>query len=581
MTQENKKINMAAFMKALEEKCEELSKRQLIDVLLEMAADTPVPERADFLDRFNSAASDDDGEPEEDEEEEPEVSELEAILGQIEALKEEIDERIEAIENGEFYDDDDGYDQYDEDPEWIDEEQTEELDNLFLVAEEYFLSENLEDAKQVYKALFELSDGIEDYHLSSSIDLKEARASYVRAVYETTPPEDRIEAVAECMVLGKGLNPYARTSDLARYPMIRDVVETLPDDLKDKDQFLAQWIGYLSDKPDERSALLRLEALRLLKGMDGVAEAVREYGASQPRGYLFWIETLKAEEDWTAMARACKEAIETLPANQFRETAAQYLVEACEKTEDDPGILAARREKFIASATQTNMLDFLTEATRQDVRDAELADLLATQAQGGVFERDQILHTKALLMAGSVQEALKIRKTLEPVEWSGSPAGLLFSSLLRILTDHAKEAVAVGEMFRMYAGSLKKYSYHSEDDAGKYNEIAIAEVEKGIGKVKPSAEEAADWLDWAEHIGCARIDQIVSGKNRGEYGNAALTLGALCEYYVLASDMTMARNLMNGFVGEKYPRHTAFKNEVKLVVSRSLPLKQIGFSANK
>ena len=288
MTQENKKINMAAFMKALEEKCEELSKRQLIDVLLEMAAETPVPERAEFLDRFLSAASDgDDPSPVA----EPEVSELETILSQIEALKEEIDERIEAIENGEFYDDDDEYAPYDDDPDWIDEEQTEELDNLFLIAEEFFLSENMEDAKKIYEALFELSDSIEDYHLSSKIDLKEARASYVRAVYETTGPENRTEVVAECMVLGKSLNPYARTVDLTRYPMLRDVADTLPDDLKDRDRFLTQWIEYLSEKPDERSALLRLEALLLLKGMDSVATVVREYGASQPRAYLFWIET--------------------------------------------------------------------------------------------------------------------------------------------------------------------------------------------------------------------------------------------------------------------------------------------------
>ena len=205
--------------------------------------------------------------------------------------------------------------------------------------------------------------------------------------------------------------------------------------------------------------------------------------------------------------------------------------------------------------------------------------MLATQAEGGVFERNKTLHTKALLMAGSVQEALKIRKTLEPVGWSTSQAGLLFSSLLRILTDHANSAVAVGEIFRLYAGRPKKYSYYSEDGGEKYNEIAIEEVEKGIGNAKPSPEEATDWLEWAEHIGCARIDHIVSNKNRGAYDRAALTLGALCEYYVLASDMPMARNLMHGFISEKYPRHTAFRNEVKSVIARSGPLKQIGFFA--
>lgn len=583
MTLENKKTSAAAFMKALERKCEELSKRQLIDAIMEMAADVPVRERDDFLERFSSAESDfDDGEAspaaETEEPEDSEASDAEEILSRIEALKEEIEERIEAIENGENPDDPEDYDYDDEDPDFVGEDQAEELEDFFLIAEDFFLSENFEDARRIYGALFELLDGLDFYRVTlSRIDLKEARGCHVRSVYETTRPEERVEAVAESMVLGKNPNPYSRTGDFAELPMFRDVEGTLPDEPKDRERFLEEWIGYLSEKPDERSVLLRLEALLLLKGAEAVAKAVREYGAAQPRGWLFWIEALKDAEDWTGTIQACKKALGALPAGRFRETAARHLVEACEKTNDDAGILEARREQFLSSATETNLLDFLTEASRQDVRDRELNDLLASHSKTGVFERDKTLHVKALLMAGSVGEALEFRKDLKPVGWSSSPAGLLFSSVLRILTDRSKAAVAVGEMFRLYAGRPGRYSYYSQsDERDKYDQMAVEEVEKGIGNIKPSAEEASDWLEWAEHIGCARIDHIVSNQHRGAYGSAALTLAALCEHYVLASDVPMARNLMRGFAREKYPRHTAFRNEVKDAISRSGPLKQIG-----
>ncbi len=109
----------------------------MVETLLELAQEAPVRGRADFLDRIRAFG--------------PKASATkrksgkdfaEALLEQIAVLREKIEERIGAIENGNCYEnpvhwDEGGYDE--EEPDYVTPEQTEELENLFLETGGIFL----------------------------------------------------------------------------------------------------------------------------------------------------------------------------------------------------------------------------------------------------------------------------------------------------------------------------------------------------------------------------------------------------------------------------------------------------------
>jgi hypothetical protein len=92
------------------------------------------------------------------------VDDVEELLQDVEALKEAIEERVRAIEDGSYWDDPDEWQHdyyYDEEPDYVTDEQGEELDNLFGAAGDLFISDQMEDARKVYGALLGLVKDIE------------------------------------------------------------------------------------------------------------------------------------------------------------------------------------------------------------------------------------------------------------------------------------------------------------------------------------------------------------------------------------------------------------------------------------
>ena len=78
---------------------------------------------------------------------------------------------------------------------------------------------------------------------------------------------------------------------------------------------------------------------------------------------------------------------------------------------------------------------------------------------------------------------------------------------------------------------------------------------------------------WTDNICRERVEQIVSNQHRNAYDRAARALGAVAECYVHLNEKDKAINLLNEFVRTKFPRHSAFRAEVKRVVNGSALLK--------
>jgi hypothetical protein len=226
-----------------------------------------------------------------------------------------------------------------------------------------------------------------------------------------------------------------------------------------------------------------------------------------------------------------------------------------------------KRERFLSLPGERNLIELLGEAARQNVRLRELDTAIASSVADEDSEvRQGNLHVKMLLMAGRLREAFDEAKGLKSLGWSYGKVGVVFACILSVLTHNSSKAVTIGAMLEEYAGTS---DFYWDDDGGAKKRDVYREVLMGLKSVKIDESEVPEYWEWAYKIGRARIEAIVSGQHRNAYDRAARVLGALSEYYALANDKDKARSLMHEFVFVKFPRHNAFRREVKVVASCS------------
>jgi len=196
------KIALKPYLDTIDRYCDTLSNEELTDIIIHLAKGVSTLGRVQFLEKIESCL------PGQKSAMAPEADPVEQILNDIEALKESIEERINSIEHGDYWDDpddwrDDGY--YDEEPDYVSENQLEDLESVFDVAENLFLDDRLEDVRKVYEALFMLTNYIKEnvyFSLGHEIDIREARARYCRCVYETSDADKRLDEFAAVMEIG-------------------------------------------------------------------------------------------------------------------------------------------------------------------------------------------------------------------------------------------------------------------------------------------------------------------------------------------------------------------------------------------
>lgn len=578
MVETPRKIALKPYLEAVREYCRQLSREELIEILLKLAQKEPIRMRGDFLLKIGALASEPAAGPGKNA-----MSSETALLDRIAVLAEEIETRINAIADGSYYEDpddweDDGY--YDEEsPDYVTSEQSEELEDLFQATGGIFLEGRLDAACRVYHALFNLLDmngEIAGYLPEGSIDIREERARYCRCIYETVEPKDRVRSVSNSIGIDAPVNKFRLDLQREYFPMLQDVLDAKPGELPDWEEFLPAWERMLARKAGDRAAVLRLEATGKLKGIDGVSKLAREWQAGQPRGYLYWIQCLEKEGNWRGLLDVCRESLDALPKDDFREQAAEYLIRAASQLGDRERLLLGKRERFRSAPGERNLVELLGEAAAQDVRTRELDSAVASlERDRSGKSGDQNLHLKMLLMAGRLDRAFEEGRQEKSVGWTHGKAGVLFASILSVLTKNSAKAVTIDALLKEYAD---RRDYDDDDDdeyeaktAGVYEEILI-----GLRSVPLCEPEVRKYAAWALKTGRARIEAIVSGQFRNAYDRAARVLGALAEYCILSNETEQARVLLREFVFITFKRHHAFRREVKAVAARSPLIKALG-----
>jgi len=572
------KIALKPYLDTISGYCDSLSNEELTEIIIRLAKDVPNPGRVSFLEKFQSCLSNAKAEMSFD------AGPVEQILDNIEALKENMEERIESIEDGSYWNDPDGWgddEYYNDEPDYISEDQVEELDSFFDDAESLFLNDRLEDARKVYEALFSLINDIKEIayiSLGQETDIREARARYCRCVYETSDARTKLDEFVTAMEIDVSV-PYDENEYNEDYPMLQDVMDARPGEIADMESFLPAWKKVLAKIGTKtRPAVLLLEAVDHLEGISGVSRLAKKWKGKQPQGYIYWLNILKTGNDPQSVIKVSTEALKVLKEGRFRERVAQYLIDAAEKLNDDERLMFGKREKFFSHMSDQNLLDFVDEANKLNAKGEELEKVIQFfKARKSMDDNEKVLYLKTFLMSGELNEAVGMAKHAKSVGWSyRSNAGVVFGSVLSALTGYSEKAGTIKILLKGYANQVSVYSGNFLIDDGTRTSF-YDEIIKGLKQKKEVKSQAKGSLPWAEKIGKSRIDHIVSNKHRGAYERAAQVLGSLAETYVAMGRKGEAVKLLHTYYREKYKRFRAFRREVKAVVIGSDLLRNCGF----
>jgi tetratricopeptide (TPR) repeat protein len=215
---------------------------------------------------------------------------------------------------------------------------TAKIDLLFERADAAFREADLALAREAYGRLLNLVAGFgeegfdgdeEEPEPVGATDLDEAKARYLRALYETTEPAQRPAAFL------KALQNLQYVGGPVGVP---EVIGVRQAPLPDREAFLEAWIellrGQRSDQFgfDVEARRLLFQAVRILRGVEGLADLARRDGRRMPEAYRKWVQALAEESRTDEAVRAAQEALRALPSKgEIRAWIAEFMADEAQK----------------------------------------------------------------------------------------------------------------------------------------------------------------------------------------------------------------------------------------------------------
>ena len=575
------KMPLKAFWEAVEERLAACSTDELRAILRAMAERTLPMGRQAFLNQLKAvdpkAAAGQQALAEE------------GLLADISDLKREIEEKSthadEWEENRSW--DDHGYN--DEDGLGPYEDFVEPLSGLFDRTEATFDYGNLALARAACQKLFELLELEDDYGRGirsddlQDVNMDEARARYLRAVYETEPPARRAKVLFEEMQKAGRLTGHLR-------PKLNDVIQISTKPLPDQERFLPDWIAFLRKEDGANADAWLREAIRLAQGTRGLEELARTEGKKRPRAYLDWVAALTQEGKHREALAAAQEALRTLDRElPIRAAIADQLCAAAERLNETKTIADGRWEAFDANPVLERLLDLwesapagekrvgLMQKAAQHVKDHMTAESRHQGMQEQALDEDDdairgwvskstLAH--AYLLAGDWQAAHQLVAREKVLGWSSSdnPQGLVVSVFLVRLSRKAPNALPPN-LREEWGWALKRgLAFTDWEREEKADERALQRLESAyaerLSQMPLSTEHEKEILSWCFDIAKRRTKEIVSNQHRGSYGKAAVLTAACAETLRLRGDDKDADALLND-VRTRFPRHSAFQAELR------------------
>lgn len=567
------KVSLKAFWDAVERRLSVCSVNELRSILRAMAWETPPLERQVFLQKLERsedvvlAAQ--------------QAIQQEGLLADIDDLAREIESAMgnadaweEQYQWGEHYDEEDSLGPY--------EEFVQPLAELFDRVEAAFDYGDLSLARTAYRKLFEVLNTEDDYGRGvrasdlTGVDIGEAGARYLRAVYETEPAGSRPQSLFTQM-------QQVRSWLMRSRPMLDDLIQISPRPLPDRETFLPDWITFLrAQSGADADAWLR-EAVWLSQGTQGLEALARTEGPARPRAYLDWFTALAEEGKYGEILAAAQKALQTLaPGLPIRAAIADHLCSAAARLSDTEALRAGRWEAFLVQPTLPRLLDLWDVGTTGEERTAlmqravqHVQEYLAhpPDCQAVAWPRDDGLESPvwidssvlahAYLLAGDFDAVQQLAAGQPVLGWSSrsSVQGLAVAAFLALLSGKVPGALPTNLAQIWQWGLENSAGYRLGGEAPAHRRLEAAYAERLPGAAV-TADRQQEFLPWCLDVAQRRVNAIVSNQNRGSYDKAAILTAACAEALRARGDKGAADAFVNE-IRNRFPHHRAFQAELK------------------
>jgi len=571
-------ISIRKFIKTVEKKISAYNKKELENILKEMALNISTENRETFLETLKPV--------DKASQELKNIISKNTLLKNIKNIKENIKEDMEKCHENqhlyvEYYHD---YDDCFENEEPYDEYYG-YISDFFDRTQSVFESQDFELAYKAYIELFKIffkeddfSNRIYSYKLKN-IEMTDQILFFLRSLYESTELEKRADKIFKQLTeIYYRYNFYHR-----KLISIQDIIDAHQIPLSNKDQFLKDWIELLKKHKDDKSKYWLREAILLSSGIEGLKAFALKHGEQQPRAYLEWISYYFDKKDFKETVNVAYIALKNLNKKlAIKSAIGDLLYKASLEINNKKGIQDGLWESFSNKPTLERLLNLVEDKDNNELKlilkkAEKIAKDYKTPKNNDYYDvndfyddnheesvtRSEKLITHLELLNKKFSTVIEKSKKEDCLGWSydTSSQGVLVPVFLLVISNMNSRSYFNIE--KLWNQSVKNsFDRFSFDKNEKYHEKLKKLYKRVFFNFKFKDQDEKDYLEFCVNLAHKRTEAFLAEKLRGHYWKAAMLISACSETFLTLNQKEKAEKIIHESV-ENNKRFSAYKRELK------------------
>lgn len=495
--------------------------------------------------------------------------------------KDKIEKWCEKVEEGDIYFECSGYEEYSEYYYWQDNYVynyydpfgiVDDLYKAFQVAEDLLFQKEYKESWMLSNRLLNLSFFVSDRdtgewnelefeeiidEILTTFNYKWIVLNLMYATYQFTKGKERTESLYRYLTWDKCSNIK-----------LEEVFSIGPEELKNIDSFMEEWISFLANMDGDRAGKLLLEGCLYNEGIDRLCEIARIKYLKHPVLFKYACEYLLNENKYAECEKLGMEAINVLPENLIiRGEIADLTAKAAIKLRHPDIVNKCYEAAFNSESTLNNYLRLFELPDYSNIikKTAMCVEKLPEGSMSDYNHRNKQMTANTLsrehkdiirFFNGEFDYIYdKCKKDNSSLGWSSGFKGIAVPVFILLLNKNEKITKAMEKLINEIIHRLGFIG-----DAQSFFEIFLNWKEKQV----LTGEQYEKYISWLKDEVDKRTEAVVVGGYRNSYYKAATLVASLGET-LESNGMINGRRLMIENYRKAHSRKRAFKAEFELL----------------